>query len=287
MRGAAPEQLKWLEGVGRWSVFFRQWADTETDQIVRITVLRAMQGWLHDKATQEYFSKLEGKGKTSAEELFLVALYLKQHGERFDETKLQSAVAELLEVESGQKILLRYAGAIRHEAFVPWLIKNAGNKMEVEFMTPQRALEAVTLQRGISDQPGWEGWYETNKTVKRDQWMREAAEKVNSLAGTNISLARNMLEKAIYTWNDPAMLPHMEKLAAFKPLHSDIVGWINLTYHQMPYLRAKLKPLAIRIRNESESDLKDRSKKLMLRWDFLSEDTISWEKYIQISNMRL
>ncbi len=105
------------------------------------------------------------------------------------------------------------------------------------------------------------------------------------MATTNVSQVDAILSKANYNWNDPAMLPHMERLATFKPLRSEIVGWINLTYYEVPFLRNRLFPLAKRIQEAGNDDLKDWAKRLMQSWDFFGSDTETWEQYVRSSNM--
>jgi hypothetical protein len=107
------------------------------------------------------------------------------------------------------------------------------------------------------------------------------------MATTNISAAKSILSEAVYTWDDPAMLPHMERLATFKQLRSEIVGWINLTYYEIPFLRNRLLPLASKIREAGEKDLEDWARNLMRGWDFFAQDTTTWEQYVRTSNMRV
>jgi hypothetical protein len=284
LRGAAPSQTKWLTGREQWSKFFRAWASSETDAADRLRVLLAMQGWLHDPATQDFFASLEKNGKTTAEELLLAQLYLRQHGKPFDEAKLKAAILRLRKSAAGEKTLLRYATALRHEAFVPPLIEMADRSIEENFMTPQRALEAITFQRNIKGRRSWNRWYEANGAKGRKAWMEEAASRLSSLATTNMPAAIALLSEANYDWDDPAMLPHMERLASFKPLHSEIVGWINLTCHEAPFLRDELRPLASKIRKESETSLEDWAKNLMQDWDFFGRDKTTWPGYIRLNN---
>jgi hypothetical protein len=117
--------------------------------------------------------------------------------------------------------------------------------------------------------------------------MEEAASQLASLAATNIPAAIAFLSKANYTWNDPAMLPHMERLAAVKQLRSEIAGWINLTYHEIPFLRNNFVPLALKIRESGGEDLEKWAKNLMRQWDFLEEDKTTWEYYIRMNNTRV
>jgi hypothetical protein len=284
--GATPSELIWLTGTNEWSKFFRGWAASEQSHTNRIRVLRVMQAWLHDESTQAFFSALEQDTKATNEEILLSQLYLRQHGKRFDRTRLSSTIYHLRKSADGMKTLLRYAASIRDESFVAPLIEIADEKDDEELMTPQRALEAITFQRDIADSSGWKVWYKANGEKGRAVWMEEAASQLTAMATTNVSNVEAILSKVIYNWDDPAMLPHMERLATFKPLRSEIAGWINLTYYEVPFLRNRLLPLAKVIRESGNDDLKDWAKRLMERWDFFGPDTETWEQYVRLSNMR-
>jgi hypothetical protein len=287
LRGADPSQTRWLTGVNEWSEFFRAWATSEANTAERLNVLRAMQGWLHDPATQGFFASLESNRGTANEELLLSQLYLRQHEKPFDEMKLVAAIARLRKSSSESRILLKYASAIRHEAFLPWLIEVADNRMEENFMTPQRAIEAITFQRKIAGSSSWRDWYKTDARKGRATWMKEAASRLELLARADMPAAIAFLSKANYTWDDPVMLPHMERLASFKELRSEIAGWINLTYAEAPFLRDRLRPLALKIRDESGGELEDWARRLMGGWDFLEKDQETWRDYIRLNNRRV
>jgi hypothetical protein len=285
LRGAGPSQTRWLTGVDQWAKFFRAWASSEANEADRLSVLRAMQGWLHDPATQEFFVSLQSSGKSTDEELLLAQLYLRQHGKPFDEARLRNTITKLRISSTGARILLRYAAAIRHEAFLPSLIEIADDKMEEEFMTPERAIEAITFQRKIVGNSSWKDWYGTNGQKGRALWMAEAASQIASIAATDMPMAKAILSKAKHNWNDPAMLPHMERLASFKELHSEIAGWINLTYAEAPFLRNRLLPLALKIRDESGKSLEPWARNLMQQWDLFEQNKEKWDDYVRLNNM--
>jgi hypothetical protein len=246
-----------------------------------------MQGWLHDPAIMAFFESLARDAKATDEQLLIAQLYLRQHGRSFDEAVLRAITMRLRKSPGGARVILRYAAPIRHEAFVAALIDLADDGMEEEFVTPQRALEALTFQLEIAGRASWKEWYAVHGQEGRRQWMDEASSRLGSMAATNIPGARAVLSKAVYTWDDPAMLPHMERLAAFRQLHSDIVGWINLTYYELPFLRSRLLPLASRIRQTGGDELEDWARNLMRGWDFFEQDKTSWEQYVRMSNMRV
>ncbi len=286
-RGAAPSELFWLTSTNEWAQFFRTWANSEKSPTNRLHVLRVMQEWLHDPATQDYFTSLEHDARATDEEILISQLYLRQHGKSYDRNRLSLTIANLRKSFDGMKTVLKYAAAIRDEAFVPSLIEIADENIEEEFMTPQRALEAITFQRGITNSSGWKSWFKTNGQKGRAVWMEEAGSQLISMAKTNVSGVSAILSKAIYNWDDPAMLPYMERLATFKQLQSEIVGWINLTYYEVSFLRNKLLPLANMIRESGNDDLKQWAKNLMREWDFFEPDKNSWEQFVRLSNMHV
>lgn len=120
LRGAAPTELTWVAGTNEWSKFFRAWATLEMSETNRLSVLRVMQGWLHDPPTQAFFESLERDGKATDEEVLLAQVYLRQHGRPFNEAKLRAITIKLRKTPNGARVLLRYAAAIRSEALVDW-----------------------------------------------------------------------------------------------------------------------------------------------------------------------
>jgi hypothetical protein len=79
----------------------------------------------------------------------------------------------------------------------------------------------------------------------------------------------------------------MERLATIKELQSAVVGWINLTYGEAPFLRNKFRPLALKIKETGYEGLAKWAKNLMDRWDLFEHDQTTWEKYVRLSNMRV
>lgn len=288
LRGAGTEEEKWLTGRERWAAFFLKWAKSETKPERRTAVLRTMQGWLNDHQTLEFFTQLEADSKTGDEDLLTAQLFLQQQGRNLDAGKLREAIKRLRNSEHGRKILLEYADEMKHEAFVPWLLETVEENPEEDSGNAQWILEAITFRRDVQGRVAWQKWAGAHGKEGRKVWMEKASSLLLELAKTNLPAAETFMNKAMYRWKSPVMLPTMERLADFKPLHSEIVGWINLTYngahHHTPLFCEQLRRLALRIQKERGQNLKDWAKRLMHNWDFLFEDRTTWEEFIHLSN---
>jgi hypothetical protein len=224
------------------------------------------------------------------EDLFLAQLYLLQHGKTFDEKKTRKAI-EVTTLSGGQiKLLIEFGSEMRHEAFVPSLVELSEDSAEANYNTAQRALETITFLNEIRDRASWRQWANAHSNETRTVWIGEASSKLLELAKTNSQAAKEFFDKRTYTWNDPALLPTIQKLIEFKALHSQIVGWINLTYARFPHLpglREQLRDLAVRIQAEGQDGLEVWAKRLMNGWDFLYEDKGSWDQFVHMNNMRV
>jgi hypothetical protein len=67
--------------------------------------------------------------------------------------------------------------------------------------------------------------------------------------------------------------------------HSEIAGWINMSYTE--FRRPRLKPIADELAKHPE-ELEDWAKNLMMERGFIRPPhAITWEKYVAWSNMRM
>lgn len=314
LRGAEPEEEKWLAGPEKWTSFFQDWFKDEKAAAQRTALLDTMRGWCHSARTIEFFKELERDEGTRAEDLLIVELYLQQHGNTLDSRRLQQAIRQTRslpasDIDSFRKsrsqsafyvekhvpdsinpILLEYADELRRGEFVPWLLEVVQEYSGENYGDPQWVLEAITFCRDVRGRDGWQEWARTYAGGGRQAWLERASSQILQLATTNSPAAAAFLERAMYRWKDPLMLPTMQRLAAFKALHSEVVGWINLTYghhHHVPQLRGQLRALALRIQEDGEQGLQDWAKRLMREWDFLYEDKASWEQFVCQANRRI
>ena len=236
---------------------------------------------------------MEADSKTGDEDLLTAQPFLQQQGRPLDADKLRKAIKRLGNSERGRKILLEYANEMKHEAFVPSLLETVEENPEEDSGNAQWVLEAITFRRDVQGRAAWQKWAGEHGKEGRKAWTEEASTQLLALAKTNLPAAQTFMDKAMYRWNSPIMLPTMERLADFKNhcISSEIVGWINLTYnddyHHPPQFSDQLRILALRIQKESEPDLKDWAKRLMYNWDFLCEDRTTWEEFIHLSNSRV
>ena len=232
----------------------------------------AIQGWLHDTNTLDFFTRIERSGKESGEELLVAELYLQQHGQTFDSARLASVIEQFPKTTESEEILLKYAGELRHQSFVPWLLQIVEEEPREKYGNAQWVLEGITFRLDVRGRTAWNDWAAKHANETRAIWKEQAVSELLALAKTNLPAAQKFMSEANYRWNDVMLLADMERLAEFKPLHSEIVGWINLTYHQQPFVRARFRALALKIQRESGDSLERWAKELMRSWDFLYED---------------
>src|SRR5437870_11009916 len=109
LRGAGPEQEKWMADPEKWGAFFRKWEEGEKRLALRVQVLHVMQGWCHDPGTLEFFEKLKQDHDTDGEAMLIAQLYLQQHGRSPDTNRMRQTIERMQNSKDGQKILLEFA----------------------------------------------------------------------------------------------------------------------------------------------------------------------------------
>lgn len=288
LRGASVGEVKWLTEPAKWSQFFYHWWQRETNADDRVSILRAMLGWLHDPGTLARFREIEQSSRSSDEEILLAQLYLHQHTTVFSTNRLKETIDRLGTAQDKEDFLLGCADEFRHEAFVPWLIQVVEQFPKEESGNAQWVLEAITFRRDVVGHEAWQHWISRHREEGRQKWKEDAIAELKTLANTNSAAAVRFMERAMYRWKDIALLSDMEQLANYKSLHNEIIGWINLTYqYRHQQFRSRLQSLALKIVNESENDLEDWAKRLTKAWDFLYEQKMSWEQYVRLTNMKM
>ena len=284
-RGAAHSQLKWLEQPDRWAAFFREQAKRERDSERRLALLKALAGWFHDPQTIQFFLELEKATETEGETLLLTQLYLYQHKRPFDTARLSTAIAKVRSQLRRNEALIEYASELRHEAFLPWLISllPEASKTDSDDDSPdlgikaddvQFALEKITFRLDVVGRQGWQAWYEKHRSLGRETWLRQAAAEFEALAEKEPKKAHDFFEKAVYRWNDRAMLPYVQRWVKYRFLHSNLIGWINLSYH--PFWRADLQPLAEQVIEGDHRRLERWAQDIARDLDFIKNDE-TWE----------
>lgn len=285
LRGPGHEYIKWIESSGRWSAFFRSRLKAEDQVDRRLAILYAMQGWLHDADTLSFFVDLEKAPKVSGEELLIAQTYLHQHGRPLDAGRLTQAITELQAAPDGKWLLLEFADELRHPLFVPWLVSIVGPKSDNSVGNAQWVLEEITFRRDVAGREAWTKWYEQHRGETREEWAAQAVDEFLRLLSDDVERAKAFLDRAVYRWKDPLLLPHMERLLKHKVIHNDLVGWINLTYR--PYWRERLQPIAERIIRESSENLESWANGLLKELDFLDSGKDTWAEHVRRTNMRI
>ena len=272
---------KWLVGAEKWSAFLEKWAEVETGQEHRTEVFRAMTR-LQSTRTLAFFTRMEKDPKAAGEDWLIAANYLCEHGIVLNSSRLRETIHLFGGSASGKEILSHYVNVLRNELATPWLISVVDQQPEEKYGNAQWILEEITFCRDTQGLDQWQKWAANHLSDGRSVWMREASARLLDLAKSDLPAAKAFLQKAIYRWHDPMMFPTMEKLAEFKPLHSEVVSWINLmySYHRhVPHLGDRLRVLALKIQGDDENELENWARRLMHGWDFLYEDKTTWEEY--------
>ncbi len=288
LRGAGYEDLKWIEGSEQWSGFFINRFKSERFSRNRIPILRAMQGWLHDPGTLDFFTELEKSPSTKGEELLIAQVYLHQHGKPYNVERLKETFEEFKSKKGGIEILLPVADEIRDELFVPWLISIAGKTYKVELGSrgePQTILEEITFKLNILDKEGWNNWYNEHGTEGRKAWVDQAFNQIEDFLHNDPDRAKIYFKKAMYRWNDMIFFSHAKELLQYKSLHNELTGWINLTYRTC--WRKQLHSLADEIIDQNESDLENWAAGILKNLDFLEDKDATWDRHVSFDNMRL
>ncbi|MGD0897393.1 MAG: hypothetical protein ABR915_06120 [Thermoguttaceae bacterium] len=215
----------------------------------------------------------------------MAQLYLYQHKHSFDAARLSSAIQKVRSQRGGDRILLGYARELRHEAFLPWLISllrasgetdanGTPSEPRIKLDDVQCALEMITFRLDVVGRAGWQAWYEKHRSLAREAWLREAAAQFEALAEKDPTKAYDFFDKAVYRWNDRALLPYVQRWAKYKFLHGNLIGWINLSYH--PFWRADLRPLAEKIIEEDQGRLERWAQNIARDLGFIKNDE-TWE----------
>ena len=281
-RGADHCRLKWLTQPERWATFFRRQAGREHDAEHRLAVLKALAGWCHDQETIRFFVELEKDPKTDGELLLVTEIYLHQHKQPYDARRLSAAIEKVRSQPQGNETLIEYSKELRHEAFLPFLISLVPTVPEphlehvfTEADDIQYALEKITLRQDIVGRAAWQAWYEKHRSESHDVWLQQTANEFETIAEKDPKKAREIFDKALHRWDDRAMLPYIQRWVKYPFLHSQIIGWINLSYH--PYWRADVQPLVEKILEASQGRLERWAERIPRDLDFIKNDE-TWEK---------
>ena len=275
----SPATKKWLTGAGPWAAFFRRWVLRPDAAGHRRALLRVMVDWFHDPATVDLFAALEGMSGTEGEDLLQVQLYLQRHGRPIDLKRLQKTITDLDQSPGGAPILTDYAGKMRNEEFVSWLIVHAEDK------EAQEALQSITFVWNLSGEGPWKAWMNAHGNEGRIAWLNAAVREFESDLSKDEFAAAATLGRAIYRWDDLLLLPAMTRWATRPALGDEILGWIHLSY-EPPY-RERLRRLASEVLRTSPHAKEGLGGDLLRRLGFLDDSEDTWDRFVDYSNRRI
>ena len=278
----------WLNGREQWIAFFiRAFASAKSVER-RMALANVLKGF-ENPVISQLFLKLRVSATDDREVLFVEA-YLHQHGIAADGTRIAQAIDALDGNSQNRELLLGTADALRHEAFVPYLIKTANVADQFTYppsFSSRFALQKITFQLDIEEKKNWQAWYAKHRGESREQWVVAALQTFRGLLTEDPATAlKRFRECNVYRWNDMSVLPIiMRDLLPRPEFASAIAGWINLTYTAA--YRPQLQPIAEELAKHPER-LDDWAKRLLQQRGFLPQtQRESWDDYVRISNSAL
>lgn len=284
---------QWLTGRDQWIAFFVDAYASERNSDRRVELINILKGF-DDPLAMHFFvarrTMVSAPKQFDPRETLLSEAYLYQHDVPVDEKRIVSAVKALAGDSRNRELLIGTADALRHEAFVPYLISTLDVAEEGVFpayFPSRRILENITFELDITSNKDWNLWYSKHLGESRKQWLQSAIESFKARLARDPTGARQWFaRKASYSWNEIAVLALIRtELLPRAEFHSEIAGWINMTYSE--FYRARLKPVADELLRHPEQ-LEDWARRLLAgrRLD-PSSPPITWEVYVRRSNQRM
>jgi hypothetical protein len=151
----------------------------------------------------------------------------------------------------------------------------------------QDVLQDVTFELDTEGKSAWNAWYSKHRTESRTQWVQSAMASFKERLVRDPAGAKEWFaKKASYRWNDLDALPLIRtELLPKAEFHSEIAGWINMSYTE--FRRPRLKPIADELARHPEN-LEDWARNLMMERGFIPPPhVVTWEEYVKWSNMRM
>jgi hypothetical protein len=276
----------WLTGREHWIALMKEIHAESEDAVSRLIVLNVLKGF-DDHDVRAYFREVSAADRSS-DEWLLAHAYLVQHGDRPDTRRIEWAISALAGDPVHRDLLLGTADALRHEAFVPYLIDTwdvaRPNVMPASYDS-RIMLEKVTYAVGPDSAQAWRTWFEAHGNRTRDDWVNEALASFRALRERDAAAARIAFDQLTYRWNDAAALPLIRELLDDPAYHSRLAGWLNMTY--TPHLREQLTPIA-NVLTARPHQLEDWARDLLRTRGFLPSPTPeTWEDHVRGSNLRI
>ena len=278
----------WLKGRDRWIAFFITTHNGESSSDRRVGLTNILKGF-DDPAAMQFF-KAQRETARDPREILLIEAYLYQHDVPADGARIAAAINALKDDSNNRALLIGTADALRHEAFVPYLIGTldvgAGHSFPPQYLS-QYVLQDITFELDTEGQAAWDAWYSKHRGESHAQWVQAAMASFRERLVRDPAGAKEWFaKKASYRWNDLDALPVIrDQLLPRAEFHSEIAGWINMSYTE--FRRPRLKPIADELAKHPET-LEDWAKNLMMERGFIPPlHVLTWERYVKWSNMRM
>jgi hypothetical protein len=270
----AETYLPWLQDRDAWLAFFaRRYAiePVPDRRIVLLDVVRSLGG----PAAAQLF-RAEAPSPRGPKEAVMIAAWSRAQGLPIDPVALRGAIDVLERNAVNRAFLLEQANDLRDPAFIQFLLGALPSDDADE------ALQAITFETSVRGPAEWHRWIDANGSAGRDVWRDRAVDAMRRRLAADEREAAAFFERAVYRWNDIALLPFVETELATRPrFRAHVAGWINLTYK--PEHRDALARVAGLLTPHAES-LPRWARDLLVDRGFLPRPPTSWDDYVRLVN---
>jgi len=277
---------EWLTGRDKWIAFWRDAFDAERSPERRAELLCVLCHF--DDASVVMFFEGRRTAATDPKEALIVESYLDAHDIAADDKRVQWAVDSLTSSQVNLEFLISMARGLRHQAFVPFLVGISDivdPNTTPAYYPAERALQPITFECNMHGKVAWQRWFTTHGKEGRRAWTQRDLNAFHETLARNTADAVKEFDHRVYCWNEIALLPFIESdLLPHAEFHSDIAGWINLTYTD--FYRERLRPLAERLGRSGHLD--DVAQRLLQERGYLpGSRKPDWAKTVEYANSRL
>ena len=165
----------WVEGKQRWFEFFGDAYASDPDPQRRRLWLTQLLSFTSAEATA--MARRLRDRTDDPHEFLIIEAALSERGLTVDWSRVASEVDRLSHDPEQAPFLIEIALKLRHELFVPILIRNydARPRGVTGLGSPPAHYSAmlITLQRGINGQAEWQRWWNENSSRRRSDWIAE------------------------------------------------------------------------------------------------------------------
>lgn len=276
-RGPVPH-LEWLTGEDEWFAFFKRHHQKCEDKRLRLKMLDVMAWYFHGDEAVAFFKRVEQTEDADIKERLHAQWYLVRHGREIDTSVTQGIMREHSRTSEGREIIGTYVGRMRHEVFVPWLLKHYHARgVERAYPGVDNLLSTVTGVADLKGKEAWEQWYASHKGETHAQWVAQRVAQLEALCAEDPAQALRIVEQEWMIWSDDgALLPHLQRWAKDRQYH----GLIATILPRMrdPGWWPELRSVARNVLNEEPLAISPTMARELKRAGFDDSDT--WEDFV-------